>query len=181
MYWTKPSKQKGVNLEGLEDESQSIQVVTSAIKKSFRTRFVQSAILEYTWRILYTYKDMLQLRAPMRRRIVASLAVLPFLQADDYLHLRTNYQILGMIENKHLSWLNITIHNQSFVTSQIPFLKVCCAHVRISHQKRANKRRQVEMGRRSTSCWWPCLRWPLRMCSMRSVQSQKVWVCCNRV
>jgi len=74
---------------------------------------------------------------------------------DNYLHFSTSFTILGIIKNNHLRWLNITIHNQISITSQILFPKVCCAYVRISHQKRANKRRQVEMGRRSSgaACW----------------------------
>jgi len=102
--------------------------------------------------------------------------------ADNYLHLRTNYKILGIIENMHLSWLNITIHNQIFVTSQIPFSKVSCAYVRIRRQKRANTRRQVERGRRSsgTACWHVVgTRWRARTVSTSSgtelVQSARIW------
>jgi len=85
---------------------------------------------------------------------------------DNSPHLSTHYKILGIIKNKHPSWLNITIHNQISITSQIPFSKVSCAYVRIRHQKSANKRRQVERSRRSSgaACWHVVgTRWRARM------------------
>jgi len=50
---------------------------------------------------------------------------------------------------------DFTIYDRISVASQIPFSKVSCACVRIRYQNRANKRRQVERGRRSSSaaCW----------------------------
>jgi len=101
---------------------------------------------------------------------------------DNYLHFSTNYYIMGIIKNKCLSWLNITIHNQISITSQIPFLKVYCAYVRISRQKRANKQRQVELGRRSSgaACWHVVgTRWRVRTHSRSSgaelVRSARIW------
>ena len=102
--------------------------------------------------------------------------------ADNSLHLSTNYKILGIIKNKHLSWLNITVHNQISITSQIPFLKVSCAYVRNRYQNSANKQRQVERGRRSsgTACWHNVgTQWRARTDSRSSgteiVWSSRIW------
>ena len=101
---------------------------------------------------------------------------------DNSPHFSTHYEILGIIKNKHPSWLNITIHNQITITFQIPFSKVSCAYVRIRRQKRANTRRQVERGRRSsgTACWHVVgTRWRVRTDSRSSgaklVRTARIW------